>query len=407
MTTAISGFPPAEGLAGQLDATPACGASTTEVHLLAPAERKRWDDYVAGRHTMNDSPAAAFGPAAAVGPVGPVGAFGPTSDGSMGSGQTFFHGCAWMAAVGDTFGHRAHYLSARRHGRLVGVLPMFEVQSLLAGRLLVSVPYAVGGGVLADDAEAGGALLEAAIDEADRRGARCIDLRSTVPVHDSLPIDDRYVGFWRRLPDRVDDVAAWLPRKARAVGRRARHRYGLSVAFDDRRLRAVWTLYARSMRRLGSINYPYRFFESLLHHTPGGHLVSVVLDGRRPVAGLVSFLFQDTVIPYFAGCDERCHRLGGNHLAYLSLMERAVEMGFRVFDFGRSRPANSGSFDFKRFHGFEPRLLGYQFYVPPGGRRPDLTPSNPRYRLGRALWRRLPLWATRPLGAALARHIPG
>ena len=97
------------------------------------------------------------------------------------------------------------------------------------------------------------------------------------------------------------------------------------------------------MRRLGSINYPFRFFESLVHNTPGGHLVSLVLDGDRPVAGLVSFLFRDTVIPYFAGCDERVNRLGGNHLAYLSLMERAVEMGFRIFDFGRSRTANSGS----------------------------------------------------------------
>lgn len=33
--------------------------------------------------------------------------------------------------------------------------------------------------------------------------------------------------------------------------------------------------------------------------------MSPVLNGDRPVAGLVSFLFQDSVIPYFAGCDER------------------------------------------------------------------------------------------------------
>ena len=363
------------------------------VHELTPADESAWDSYAAGCHRMPDGYDEDDTPTNAASAVG--------------YGNTFFHTTAWMTSVRDTFGHRPRYLHAQRDGRIVGILPMFEVRSLLAGRLLVSVPYAVVGGVLADDSAVARALLDRAVEMADRDGVCCLDLRSTRPIHDDLPINDSYVGFWRRLPDRVEDVATWIPRKARAVGRHARERHDLRVEFDDRHLRAVWRLYSRSMRRLGSINYPYRFFESLISNTPCEHLVSLVLDGDQPVAGLVSFLFQDAVIPYFAGCDERVNRLGGNHLAYLSLMERAVEMGFRVFDFGRSRTANSGSFNFKKFHGFTPRPLGYQYYVPSGRRRPDLTPSNPRYRVGRKLWRRLPLWATRPMGAALSKHIPG
>src|SRR6185312_4486400 len=66
---------------------------------------------------------------------------------------TFFHTLTWRDAVESAFGHRSHYLIARRDDRVVGVLPLTIVSSRLAGTILVSVPYAVYGGPLADDQE--------------------------------------------------------------------------------------------------------------------------------------------------------------------------------------------------------------------------------------------------------------
>jgi hypothetical protein len=202
-------------------------------------------------------------------------------------------------------------------------------------------------------------------------------------------------------------VLGWLPRKARAAARNARDKYGLTVQFDDVHLPEVWRLYCRSMRRLGSLNYPYSFFEHLVARTPGAHLVSLVRHEGRPVAGLVTFLFNSTALPYFVGCDPRCNRMSVNNFVYLTAMERSVEMGCRVFDFGRSRRDNTGCCDFKRFHGFEPEVLQYQRIVAPERTAPNLTPSNPKFRLARRIWPMLPLWITRPLGAALTRHVPG
>src|SRR2546425_2509367 len=56
---------------------------------------------------------------------------------------------AWKRAVERTFGLRAHYLMARENGRLVGVLPLFEARELFGRRALISVPYAVYGGICA------------------------------------------------------------------------------------------------------------------------------------------------------------------------------------------------------------------------------------------------------------------
>ena len=322
-------------------------------------------------------------------------------------GGTLFHTLAWRDAVAGAFGHESVYLLARRSGRPVGVLPLFHVRSRIAGHMLVSVPYGVGGGVVAEDEEAAVTLFDAARAIARERHCPTIDLRSERAAISGVPVVDRYVGFERPLPSRAEDVLAWLPQKARAAARNARDKYGLSVDYGDEHLREVWRLYSLSMRRLASLTYPFSFFERLVANTPGRHWVSLVRWRGRPVAGLVTFLFNDRVMPYFIGTTAEARRCSAANFTYLEAMERAVRSGYRVFDFGRSRRDNAGSFDFKRFNGFSPRPLNYQLYTAAGGAAPDLSPGSGRFRLARRVWPHLPLSLTRFVGARVARHIPG
>jgi hypothetical protein len=118
-------------------------------------------------------------------------------------------------------------------------------------------------------------------------------------------------------------------------------------------------------------------------------------------------MFRDTVMPYFIGTTDDARRCSAAHFIYLTVMERAVACGYRIFDFGRSRRDNSGSYNFKRFNGFEPRPLGYQIYTAPGAKAPDLSPDSRKFQLVRRFWPRLPLWMTRMAGGYLAKHIPG
>ncbi|UCG32830.1 MAG: FemAB family PEP-CTERM system-associated protein [Phycisphaerales bacterium] len=321
---------------------------------------------------------------------------------------TFFHTWAWRRAVAETFGHQPFYFAAFQGERIVGVLPLFLVRTPLAGRLLVSVPYAVYGGAVVEFQEAAALLLGAMKELAAEHGVRQVDLRSVRPLWPELTtVEDRYVAFQKPLPLAEADVLAALPRKARAAARNARDKHKLTVEFADANLRQVWELYARSMRRLGSPNYPYGFFERLIRGTPARHVVSLVRHEGRPAAGLVSFIHNDTLMPYFAGCDERLERCSPNNFLYLTAMEWGVRAGLRRFDFGRSRVGNHGSFDFKRHQGFQPVPLRYQVWVRPGAQAADLTPDSSRLQWAIRTWRRLPLLITRPLGAWLAGWVPG
>lgn len=336
---------------------------------------------------------------------------------------TLFHTPAWCDAVRRAFGHRPRHLLARRAGRIVGVLPLFEVRSLLAGRLLVSVPYGTYGGPAADDAEAHAALVLAAGRLARSSGVRSLELRSACDARGlerslggQVWHDGRHAVFLRDLPGGLEALGGYLPRKARAAARRAQEREGLRVSHDPAQLVTVWQLYARSMRRLGSLNYPYRFFRELARALGPELWVTCVWQptatgrfrrGVRPIAGVVSFAFRNTVMPYFAGLDERTPCTGATNLMYLEVMRRAVEAGLRRFDFGRTRIDNRGAWEFKCHQGFAPRPLAYARYVPRGGRPPVLCPGDARFAAARAAWRRLPLWLTRPLGARLSTSVIG
>jgi FemAB-related protein (PEP-CTERM system-associated) len=322
-------------------------------------------------------------------------------------GGTLFHHPDWCETVETVFGHRPMHRLATRNGHIVGVLPLIEVHSILAGKLLVSVPYGAYGGILGDDQITRQTLASEAMRLADQRGARALELRSPRADIEGMIIDERYATFARPLPLRVEELSCYLPRKARAAVRQAQTRAGLTAQHDPALLPVVWKLYARSMRRLASINYPYRFFESLVERLDRRAWVTVVWRGQRPIAGLLSFVFRDTVYPYFVGVDERARCTGSTNLIYYAVMERAVRAGLRRFDFGRSRKNNTGSFRFKKNQGFDPQTLAYQRYVPAGRTPPDLTPDNPRFSLARRVWPRLPLTLTRPVGAWLAKSIPG
>jgi serine/alanine adding enzyme len=87
------------------------------------------------------------------------------------------------------------------------------------------------------------------------------------------------------------------------------------------------------------------------------------------------------------------------------IIRNGCEKGFKYFDFGRSR-WDSGTALFKRQWGAQPSPLFYEYYLPGGGSLPDQDPTNPKFRLAIALWKRLPVFAAKALGPFIVRDIP-
>jgi FemAB-related protein (PEP-CTERM system-associated) len=315
-----------------------------------------------------------------------------------------FHLTAWKRAIEETFGLRAHYLMARRGPRLEGVLPLFETRTLTGRRALISVPYGVYGGVCATSREAREALVTAATVLGRRRGVAYVELRERRDLELGLPIKRLYVGFARAISKDEEHNALAIPRKQRRMTRLGA-RYGLRTSVDRRHLDRVYDIYAESVRNLGTPVFPRRLFHALADAFEQDCEVLAVHHDETIVAGVLSFRYDDQILPYYGGALRPRFVQGINDFMYWQLMCRAANSGCRIFDFGRSREG-TGSYDFKRHWGFEPVPLPYQYVLLDGAALPDVSPANPRFLRASELWKRLPLGITNRVGPLVTRYLP-
>jgi FemAB-related protein (PEP-CTERM system-associated) len=317
---------------------------------------------------------------------------------------TIFHTTAWKRIVQDVFHHVPRYVLAVDGDDIKGVLPLFEVRGLLTGRVLVSTPYAVYGGLCTTDPEAASALLSVSQELSARHRARYVELRQLGSPRGDLPTKELYSTFARPLdPDPEANFAA-VPRKQRRMVRQGA-KHGLTARQGWEFLREFYEIFLISRRHLGSPPFPHSLFEAVRDHLGKQAQLLTVWHEERMVSGVISFFHEDRVMPYYGAALPSAFPLAANDFMYWEIMREACLAGYRTFDFGRSR-AGSGSYDFKRHWGFEPAPLAYQYLLRAGSSIPNISPSNPKLQLFIRGWKRLPIAVSRRLGPPLTRWLP-
>ena len=133
-------------------------------------------------------------------------------------------------------------------------------------------------------------------------------------------------------------------------------------------------------------------------------MLTVSAPDGRALSSVLSFYFRGEVLPYYAGDFEPARELAANDFKYWELMRRACARGLKVFDYGRSK-LGTGSYAFKKNWGFEPTPLHYEYCLYKRDDVPQNNPSNARYKLLIATWRRLPLAVANWLGPFVVRNL--
>ena len=315
---------------------------------------------------------------------------------------TFFHLSGWRKVIEGQCGQRGHYLLAKRGGRIVGVLPLAHQKSLLFGNALISTPFCVYGGPVADDAQALHALVDAACALARDLSVDYLELRNREPVGLDWPTKELYVTFRRAISGDPEKDMLAIPRKQRAMVRK-----GIEAGLRgeiDADVGRFYDAYSESVRNLGTPVMGRGYYAALKRAFGEDCEVLAVTRGDELVAGVLSFYFRDEVLPYYGGGKAAARDCKGNDFMYWDIMRRATDRGVRVFDYGRSK-RDTGSYSFKVHWGFEPAPLHYQYYLVRAQQVPDLSPKNPRYSLFIDAWKRLPLWVSRFVGPFIARKL--
>ncbi len=312
---------------------------------------------------------------------------------------TFFHQTDWTTLLEDAYGFETHYIYGQREGRLCGVLPLALVDRPIIGRALISTPFCVVGGALADDDGVACRREDAAADIADERGVDYIELRNHARRRPDWTTRCGYYSFRRAISSDPEANLKAIPKRQRAVVRK-----GLAAGLEtgiDRDTERFYRLYAEGARNHGTPAYPRRHFSTLQRAFGERCEVRIVEKDGAAVCGMMTFYFRDEVLPYYVGARAGARRLEAQADLYWEVIRRPRERGCRVFDYGRSYQG-TGAFAFKKNWGFAPSALNYQCRAVGARDLPDINPLNPKYRLAIALWKRLPLPLANRLGAWLS-----
>ena len=319
---------------------------------------------------------------------------------------TFFHLTGWARSVCAEFGHEDRSWVALHGDRIVGVLPIISCKGLRGGRALISAAYGVYGGPVGESRDIELELFRAAEADAVALKAGRLELRCLEDPGLDLPKADLHATFIKDLPATAEDVLKGMPKKARADARKARKNHELVLEEGRWFVADLVRLFHNNKRSLGSPALPATFFTRLLETFGDRATVHVVKRDGEPLSAVMSFLFRDQVLAYYSGTAEGVDRsYKASCFMYMALQEWAVEAGYRVFDFGRSRK-DSGPFSFKVHQGFEAQELHYSFRLVKDAGLPALNPSNPKTKILQETWKRLPLALTTKLSGRAARYLP-
>ncbi|MCO7226251.1 FemAB family XrtA/PEP-CTERM system-associated protein [Pleionea sp. CnH1-48] len=318
---------------------------------------------------------------------------------------TFFHRFEWKEVIDKAIKHKTYYLIAEDDsGTITGVLPLTHVKSILFGSNMVSNPFCVYGGVIANDQNVELEILEYAKKLTVENNADSLELRNLEPVsvEGDWPTKELYCTFIKELSSDHDENMKAIPRKQRAMVRKA-IKFELEYQIDDT-LDNFFLAYETSVRNLGTPVFSRKYFRALKETFGDMCDVLTTTHEGEIVTSVMNFYYKDTVLPFYGGGTSKARALAGNDFMYWSLMQHAVEKGMKFFDYGRSK-VDTGAYFFKKNWGFEPKPLHYQYFLNKADQIPEVNPLNPKYRIFIEAWKRLPLPIARRIGPVISRNL--
>ncbi|MBF9002158.1 FemAB family PEP-CTERM system-associated protein [Vibrio sp. CAIM 722] len=343
---------------------------TVTIQPLTAAEYERWDQYVDNHQ-----------------------------DGS------FFHLSGWIRVITQVFRHKSRYLMATRNSEIVGVLPLVEQKSFLFGHALISTPFCVYGGVLADNDDIRHQLEASAYELGCQLNVDYVELRDRYLRESKSPwqVHCHHSTFSCEIEDTPEQILTSIKRKQRAV---VRHSLKNELSWDNHDDPDLcYDVYAESVRNLGTPVFNKKLF-STLKETFGDRCKTLIIRDKdnNPVSSVLSFYYKDGVLPYYGGGKFEARALKSYDYMYYQLMCLAQEKGKTHFDFGRSKN-DSGSYNYKKNWGMQEEELHYKIALVKSESMPNLSPNNPKYKLFIDLWKRMPLSISRAIGPNLSKYL--
>ncbi len=315
-------------------------------------------------------------------------------------GADLCHGYAWLDLLSEAYGLSMWLATfARERGVVAGCV--FARSHNPFVKRFVSLPFSDNCPPLALDREAAGELLDALVAQATP--GTVYEIRG-IEAGAPWETDGCFVNWRLNLHRPLASIEQGLGLNFRRNLRRAAQA-GIKVERGDGldHLKRFYALQLESRRRFGLPPQPWQFFKLARERfTPGIFEVWLASEHQQDVAAAI-FLRDGEVIHFKWGARKVDRRSNANHLLFWNAIEEFVPRAVAL-DLGRTDFRNEGLMRFKKELGATATPLPYSFY-PRAPRQVSPEVLTGGYKVLAQVWRRLPIFASRPLSRAIYRFL--
>ncbi|NOQ55326.1 MAG: peptidoglycan bridge formation glycyltransferase FemA/FemB family protein [Nanohaloarchaea archaeon] len=276
----------------------------------------------------------------------------------------FFQGKEWCIALEKNFGYKIYYLESRK-----SAFPVALVRSRIFGNRLVSLPFSDSSGPYGTPEDVD-LLLKKLVAVSETEDIDFVEVRdpgkiyySLFEKHGFIKRDD-YVTFVIDLKNKEETLLQNMEKRVRNdINKSGRSGLKIIEATSKEHLHSFYSIYSKTMKRLGSPPQSFRFFFSIWNMFDEGGRIKIYLveHEKKYIAGGL-FIYDKKSIHYSYGCSLSSYsRLRAPDFLIWHVISKGIKEGFESFCFGRTR-RDSGVFKYKKGWGGELKVTPY-FYL--------------------------------------------
>jgi len=315
---------------------------------------------------------------------------------------------SWTFFIRRVYGFPVYRFVSQSGDEIDGWLALVRVKHPIFGDYLVTSPFGSYGGFGFATTAVRNALLDKVQELARDLDVEHVNLRFEAG-------DEPPAGGWIQNPQYSTFFMSLLPNPEKLMcsfssGHRNHIRKSLKKGFSIRfghfdLLDDAYEGLARSMHELGSPYHNKDYLQTMAESLGETLDFAVIYSDRGEIAGSgVFILFDDVVTNLHANILRNFRSKYAGEFLYWSVIEHYCVKGLKVFDLGRSLKG-SGNEVFKLKWKPRRQTLAYWYYLPKGGKIPELNQKSHRFQFAIRVWKMLPAFIVRAMGPRLIRGI--
>ena len=304
---------------------------------------------------------------------------------------TIYHTPGWKNALEKSFEYKPFYLFAKDEcGMVVGLLPLFNIQSRLTKNRLCSVPFSHICAPIGDE-NVLNALVNEGINFYKDLGVDYLEIRDYIDF-DGFQHQNAFSTYILDLSPNIEEVWKKLDKGSVrwAIKKSQKSRVSVNVTENMEDLKEFYELNCMTKKGIGVPCHSWQFFKNLFTFLTDNVSLYVARYNNEIIGGGIIEHFKDTVSYGYGAANPGYLKLHPYNAFIWKSIEDACLKGYRYYDFGRTSYDNLGLINFKKRWGTVEKKIYYSYY-PKNPESLTENRDNLKYKLGTKVIRRMPM----------------